>query len=391
MVKLETAIQIVLNTNFYTEIEIITIENSQGRILAEDIFSKINMPPFRKSMVDGFACKKEDINNFLRIIGEIKAGADIGFQLKNNECVKIMTGAPVPDDADIVVMIEDVDFVSSNVIRVKNTNTSSNISDIGEDIKVGDLLLKKGVLIQPQHAGIIASLGLINIKVFKRPSIGIIVTGDEVIEPGNDLIELKIYNSNAYQLICNCKKLGIEPHYYGIISDKPDIIEKAIAKSITENTITIVTGGVSKGDYDFVAPAIKKSGLITHFDSVAAQPGKPLVFASKENKFIFGMPGNPVSGFVIFENIIKPFIYKLMGHEYRPIIYKAILKNKISRKKADRKSFYPVKLNEDFSVSPIEYHGSAHLNAYIEAFGIVALEEGVLEINQGEYIYVRPI
>jgi len=145
------------------------------------------------------------------------------------------------------------------------------------------------------------------------------------------------------------------------------------------------------GDFDYVAPALKNSGMDVKFDSILAQPGRPLVFATDGKKFCFGMPGNPVSGLVLFETIVKPFLYRTMGHNFKACISQYKLKNTLVRKKGWRKSFYPVKLNDDNTVSAIAYHGSAHLNAYSEAFGITAMEIGVLEINEGQMIDVRQI
>ncbi|HOK37889.1 MAG: molybdopterin molybdotransferase MoeA [Bacteroidales bacterium] len=390
MIKHSEALKIVLDQVFRTDIEKIKISDVYGRILAENIYSEINMPPFRKSMVDGFACRKEDLNKSIFIVGEIKAGDDDIVDIGAEQSVKIMTGAKVPDSADIVVPVEEVE-VFDNFIKVLNQKSSENISPIGEDIKIGDKLLKAGTLITPPIAGVIASLGFNEVKVHKFPEIGLIVTGDEILEPGNVLTSGKIFNSNAYQLIANIKKIGVRPKYYGIINDSASEIENIIKNAIEDNDICIITGGVSMGDYDFVAPTIKNTGLKVHFDSVAAQPGRPLVFASSVNKFVFGMPGNPVSGFVIFETIVKPLIYKIMNHNFRANEFPFKLAGGLTRKKAQRKSFYPVILNSDKTVSPIKYHGSAHLNSYIDAFGIIAMEEDVYNLNDGDFVNVRLI
>lgn len=390
MIKHSEALKIVLDHVFKTNIESIKIEDVCGRILAHDIYSEINMPPFRKSMVDGFACRKSDLNKPLFIIGEIRAGNNNIIDIEQEKSVKIMTGAKVPDSADIVVPVEEVE-VKGNIVKILNQNSSENISPVGEDIKIGDKVLASGTLITPSIAGVIASLGFNEVKVHKFPEIGIIVTGDEILEPGNVLTSGKIFNSNAYQLIANIKKIGARPTYYGIVNDSASEIENIIKNAIEDNDICIITGGVSMGDYDFVAPAIKKTGLKVHFDSVAAQPGRPLVFASSVNKFVFGMPGNPVSGFVIFETIVKPLIYKIMNHNFRANEFLFKLAGRLTRKKAQRKSFYPVILNNDNTVSAVKYLGSAHLNAYIDAFGIIAMEEGVYTLNDGDFVNVRLI
>lgn len=246
-------------------------------------------------------------------------------------------------------------------------------------------------MLKPFHAGVLATLGYDKVKVYKFPKVGIIVTGDEIIEPGKSLAEGQIYNSNATQLINNCRSINIVPEYYGIVEDTYEAIDKAFNEMLKKNDVLIITGGVSTGDYDYVAPVLKNSGMNLMFDSIAAQPGRPIVYSTNGSKFCYGMPGNPVSGLVLFETIVKPFLYKIMGHNFSPSLFPLILNEKISRKKAQRKSYYPVKKNDDNSISPISYHGSAHISAYTEAFGIIALEPGVYEIEKGEIVYVRQL
>lgn len=392
MIKHEEAVKLVLSSVKETETELISVEKSLNRVLSQDLISEINSPPFDKSMVDGYACRREDINNELEVIGIIGAGDNHDYKLSENKCVKIMTGAPIPEGTDLVAMVEHVEHISENTIKIVDRNSSDNVSPTGEDIKIGDVVLPKGTMINPPNCGIIASLGCKdNVPVYSKVSIGIFVTGDEVKEPGVELEKGQIYNSNAYILMSSCEALNITPNYYGIIGDAYEEIESAFNKAIDENDIVIVTGGVSVGDYDFVGDIMKASGLEIQFDSVAAQPGRPLVYATKGNKYCFGMPGNPVSGFVIFSTIVKPFIYKMMGYDYKSLTMPFKLSQTIKRKKTSRKSFYPVKLNEDNTVTPISYHGSAHLNAYAECFGLLAMEMGISEINEGELVNVRQL
>ncbi|HAY70593.1 MAG TPA: molybdopterin molybdenumtransferase MoeA [Saprospirales bacterium] len=379
-----------MDTAFTTEKETIPVGESVHRILAEDVFSAITMPPFNKSMVDGFAIQKKDIGDELVIEGLIPAGETEDYLLQQGHCMKIMTGAPVPNGADMVVMVEDVD-VQDNMIRIKNQRSSVNISPMGEDIREGDLVLPNGTLIKPFHSGILATIGLDSVHVYKKPSIGIIVTGNEIIEPGKKLEKGQIYNCNGTQLISFCRSLDLEAEYYGIVEDTYKATEEAIRFALEKHDVLIITGGVSMGELDYVAPAIKNSGLNVCFDSIAAQPGRPLVFARNEQKFCFGMPGNPVSGLVLFETIVKPMLYRIMGHEFFAPVFPFVLGQTISRKKAVRKSWYPVKLDPEGTVSPLIYHGSAHISAYANAFGIMFLDIGELEKKAGETIYVRQI
>lgn len=390
MITHTEALQMVLNTDFTTGTETIPVAESVHRVLAEDVISGITMPPFNKSMVDGFAIHKKDITGELIIDGVISAGEAENLLLREGHCMKIMTGAPVPKGADMVVMVEDVD-VQGNMIRILNQRSSVNISPKGEDILEGDLVLSRGTLIKAFHSGILATLGLDQVKVYQKPSVGIIVTGNEIIEPGNKLEQGQIYNCNATQLISLCRSMDLEAEYHGIVEDTYKSTEDAIRHALAKHDVLIITGGVSMGELDYVAPAIKNSGLNVCFDSIAAQPGRPLVFARSEKKFCFGMPGNPVSGLVLFETIVKPMLYRIMGHKYAAPVFPFVLGLTISRKKAGRKSWYPVKLDPAGTVSPLLYHGSAHISAYANAFGIMYLDIGELEKKAGETVYVRQI
>jgi molybdopterin molybdotransferase len=391
MITHNEALKIVLDSDFRTETENILVSESLNRVLADDAHSGIFMPPFNKSMVDGYACLKNDLDKELVLDAIVGAGNLSSMEILPGHCIKVMTGAPVPKNTELVVMIEDVSITNSNRIVVENKKSSVNVSPKGEDIKAGDKVLAKGTLLKPFHCGILATIGKSMVEVYKKVKVGIIVTGDEIIEPGNELASAQIYNSNAYQIINNCRTLNIVPEYFGIAHDSYEGVESAIKSMLEKNDVLIITGGVSMGDYDYVAPVLKNSGMVVKFDSIFAQPGRPLVFATDGKKFCFGMPGNPVSGLVLFETIVKPFLYQTMGHNFKACISQYKLKNKLVRKKGWRKSFYPVKLNDDNTVSAIAYHGSAHLNAYSEAFGITAMEIGVLEIKEGQIIDVRQI
>ncbi len=391
MITHSEALKIVLNTEFRTGTEKISITDCENRVLAADIFSNIDMPPFDKAMVDGYAILGNDIENVLLIQNTIKAGDNQEFFLTEGNCIKVMTGAPIPKNTEMVIMIEDVEVIENKKIKITNKKSSTNISPKGEDIRTGDKVLSRGLLMKPVHCGILASLGYTEAEVYELPKIGLIVTGNEVIEPFKRLRSGQIYNSNAYILMANCLKFNIILEYYGIVEDTFEATNNAINSMISRNDVLLVTGGVSEGDYDFVAPVLKKSGLEIKFDSVASQPGRPLTYATDGKKFCFGLPGNPISGLITFETIVKPFLYKIMGHDFNPKIFPFTLNKKISRRNAKRKSFYPVKLNDDNTVEPLSYHGSAHLNSYTDAFGIISLDIGVLEIEKGEMVDVRQI
>lgn len=391
MITHDEALQIILSNVISVDKEFIDLENCLNRILASDIHSDINMPPFDKSAVDGYACRKEDIHQSLQVIETIAAGSLPQKTITKGCCSKIMTGAKVPSGADTILMIEDIEELHDQTIQFLKKTTSSNICLTGEDIKKNDLVIKQGTQIMACHMGIMATVGMTKIPVSRKIKIGIITTGDELQEPGEILQEGKIRNSNAWQLIGNCHAVNSIPSYYGIVKDELNITTQTIVKALDENDMVLVTGGVSMGDFDFVPMALKQAGFEILFDSIAMQPGRPLTYATNGKKHCFGLPGNPVSSLVQFELSVKPLIYKLMGHDFRPVYIPMKTDVSITRKKTGRKSFYPVELTEKYSVRPLGYHGSAHINAFTDAFGLIAMEQGVAEIEKGEIVYVRPL
>lgn len=391
MITLEEALNIILSNVKTNVVENIPIKNCVNRVLSDDIFSDINMPPFDKSAVDGYACKKTGLHKALQIIEVVAAGKLPSKKVTYRTCVKVMTGAKIPEGAELVIMVEDVEVIDKQTIRFIGSKTSENICYKSEDIKEGSRVLSKGTLLKPYHAGILTTVGIASVLVYEKVKVGIIITGDEIIEPQNTLPDGKIFNSNAYQLLNSCLALNVIPDYYGIVEDNYEIICNAINIMLKKTDVVLITGGVSVGDFDYVPASMKNVGLKIKFDSIAMQPGRPLTYATKGNKHCFGLPGNPVSTFVQFELSIKPLLYKIMGHDYKPLIISLKLSETITRKEAKRKSFYPVRLNSDNTIAPVSYHGSAHINSYAEAFGIISMDIGVFEINKGTEVYVRQI
>lgn len=368
--------------------ETIDIFHAAGRILAENIFADADFPPFDKSVVDGFACRRRDLGNVLTIVEEIPAGAVPKRQIGENECAKIMTGAPVPPGADIVVMVEETQPVGENRIKFVGENPQTNIYFRGSDVRRGDLLIPAGTRIFPHHIPVLASVGKHKIAVSRRPKVGIIVTGDEIVEPAETPAAGQIRNTNAYLLWAQTETVGGIPSYYGISPDEPEKFRELLAKSIAENDITLVSGGVSMGEYDIVPDVFRALGLEIKFDRLAIKPGRPTTFAVSDDAVAFGLPGNPVSSFVAFEILVKPFLFAMMGHKYEPLKIVAPLGVEFSRRIARRDERIPAKFGDDGRVYPVEYHGSAHFQALIHADGLIMIPRGVHKIPAGEKVEV---
>ena len=391
MILIEQAYELIMRTSFTLDQEQVDLNESLNRVLAENVISDIEMPPFNKSAMDGYACRREDTDNELEVLEVIAAGKAPTKTINKNQCSKIMTGAEVPKGADCVVMIENIEETDENKIRVIKENRNSNISLQAEDVKIDDIVLKKGTKISAQHIAVMASVGYVKPMVTKKPKVGIITTGNEIVEPNNKPALSQIRNSNAYQLIAQITNMGAIPIYYGIAKDDKEETYEKIKKSLSENDVTLLTGGVSMGDFDFVQKIFEQIGVNILFDSVAVKPGKPTTFGVYQNKRCFGLPGNPVSSFVQFEILAKPLLYSMMGHDYKPVNIKLPMAVDYNRKNTKRRSFIPVLITKNGEVMPVDYHGSAHIHSLSEAHGIISVPIGCSTLKKGEIIDVRQI
>jgi molybdopterin molybdotransferase len=394
MLLFEQAIEIVLGQDFKQKTERVPFQDALHRVLAEDIHADMDMPPFDKSAVDGFACLMSDIisrtGNPLTVIETIPAGYLPEKPITPGQCSKIMTGAIVPEGADCVVMVEDTKPAFDDKVYITCEKTAKNICFKAEDVRKGEMVLEKGTIIRPAHIAILASVDGVNPLVAVLPRVAVISTGDELIEPGGSPGKSKIRNSNAYQLLAQINEIPAKGIYCGIASDMPESLCDIISSAFSKSDVVILTGGVSMGEFDYVPDVMKKSDVEILFKSVAIQPGRPAVFGKRGDQFIFGLPGNPVSSFVLFEIMVKPFLWKMMGHEKPVNEIRLPMATDYFRKRSSRKSLIPVRIINS-EIVPLEYHGSAHISAYTRADGIVALEIGVTSLCKGELVNVRQI
>lgn len=391
MTTFEEAYNIVVSSAKPLNKDAATLEHALNRVLAEDIFSDMDMPPFDRSAMDGYACRREDLYNELEVLETITAGSIPTMTIGKNQCSKIMTGAKIPEGADCVLMVEQTQITGKNKIHFTGKITANNISYKAEDLKKGEIVLRKGILLKPQHIAILASIGCCNIPVSEQPRVAIISTGDELVEPSEIPGPTQIRNSNAYQLITQVINAHAIPVYYGIAKDDPEFTETIINKALSENDVVLLTGGVSMGDYDFVPAVLKKNNIYLLFEKLEVKPGRPTVFGINDSKYVFGLPGNPVASFVIFETLVKPLIHKIMNCDYKPPIIRVPLESGYSCTKTDRLAWVPVKFTEKGGADCVEYHGSAHVHSLSSADGLIAVQIGVTEIKKGEMVDVRQI
>jgi molybdopterin molybdotransferase len=391
MISLDQAIQIALSEARPLGTEKVDFLQSTGRILAEDVFSDADMPPFNKSAMDGYACRRTDLDQELSVLEIIPAGHSTKLSIGAGQCSKIMTGAQVPDGADTVFMVEYSQETTPGKVRFTGESTNSNFCLKGEDLKKGDQVLNSGIRLKPQHIAMLAAVGCIKPLVYQQPSVGIISTGSELIDPHLKPNDSQIRNSNGPQLFAQAINHCFPAKIYGIVPDDKVLTTEAIQKSIHENEVTILSGGVSVGDFDFVPGVIRELGFVIHFNKISIKPGQHTTFASKGNKYIIGLPGNPVSSFIQFEVFVLPFLLKLMNYTLNEVRLPLPMSLDFRRRKSDRDECLPVLINSQNEVQMVDYHGSAHIHAYHQASGFITIPAGKTEIKKGELVYVRPL
>lgn len=388
MVFFQDALKIVLDSSFQMGTEKVALIQAQGRVLAQDVFSDLNMPPFNKAAMDGFAIRESDIKNELTVIETVAAGQMPAKRVETGEATKIMTGAPVPEGADFVIQVELSVMVDAQTVRFTG-HPKNNIIPLAEDVKAGDLVLTKGVFIDARHLAVLSSVGCTNPLVYKQPKVGILSTGNEIIEPEQMPKASQIRNSNGNQLMAQVMQCHAMPHYFGIVNDTYEETFIALKTGLETCDVLLISGGVSMGEFDFVPKVMADLGIHIFFDSIAVQPGKPTTFGTLGNKIIFGLPGNPVSSFVQFEILVKPLLYKLMGSSLPDKTIKLPLGRAFTRKKAERMEFMPIVITDEGTVLRTEYHGSAHIFALPYAHGFAIIKEGIKELNEGDLVDVR--
>ena len=390
MIPIEEAEKILNKITSSPDTEEVVLMDSLGRVLGQDIVSGISMPPFDKSAMDGYAVVSNDDSKKFEIMEVIAAGNVPQKVVGKGQCSKIMTGAMLPPGADRVIK-KEVTEEKDGSMYLTGEDKNLNICYLGEDVKPGDVVLKRGHLIRPPEVGIIASMGLSALQVYKKPRVGIITTGSEIVMPGRKLSKGQINNSNAYSISDQVIQTGAEVTFAGIVGDDKTNIKEKISELLVKCHMVLISGGVSVGDYDFVPGILKDLSIKLHFDKVAIQPGKPTVFGTRGDTLVFGLPGNPVSTFTIFEVFVKPVLYRLMGYDYRPLLLKGVMKKDFKRRRSIRTAYVPVKYHNDGFVEPVEYHGSAHLTALPQANALLKIPTGLNKVLKGSVVYVRQI
>jgi molybdopterin molybdotransferase len=388
---------ILHSINSITETETVPIREALHRVVAEDIRSTINVPSYTNSAMDGYAIRSSDIPSKevkqLKLVGIAWAGRPFKGNVKGNECVRIMTGAAMPVNTDTVIMQEHVQ-VNDKLITIDcKQQANQNVRQAGEDIAEGDLVFTPGKYLHPSDIGLIASLGIGEIKVIRKLRAAFFSTGDELVSIGTPLEIGQIYDSNRYTLWSMLTRIGVEINDLGVVRDTPEAVEAAFLEASENADIVITSGGVSVGDADFVKETLEKLGEV-NFWKVAMKPGRPLAFGKIKDAYFFGLPGNPVSVMVTFYIFVQAAIEKMMGHEPKlRIQIKAISQSEL-RKRPGRVEYqrgsYQLNENGEYTVSKTGEQGSGILRSMSDAncFIFLPMESNGVEI--GDKVEIWP-
>jgi molybdopterin molybdotransferase len=393
MISIDEALRLVLDNLPARRVEEIDFQAALGRVLAADVAATMNIPPFHRSSMDGFAVRAADVQAApvrLRNAGEVRAGGGATVTVGPGEAVAIMTGAPVPEGADAVQMVELTERSAdgSEVVILRPVKPGENIAPLGSEASAGEIVLKAGCTIGPAEIAVLATFGVERVGVYKRPRVALAATGDELVEVSEQPRLDQIRNSNAYSLSAQLRLLGVEPEYLGIAPDTKEALRRMLGLGL-EREVVILTGGVSMGEYDFVKDVFHELGLQILFTKVAMKPGKPTVFARKGDKLVFGLPGNPVSTFVAFENFVRPALGRMCGfaRPELPRIRGCLLQD--MKQKPGRTAFLPAWVaweQDGWKVEPLRWKGSADIIGFSRANATVIFPGDRDSLRRGENV-----
>ena len=378
--------------------ETIKVSESLDRFVATDVISPDDLPPFTKAMMDGYAVRaldtfgaSEEKPVSLSLIGEVKIGEVPKKEVKEGEAIKIDTGAMMPKGADSVEMLEYAEIKGKEILIRKALTPGENVAQRGEDIRKGEVLLTKGHRIRPQDIAALSGLGITRIKVFKKPRVAIIPTGDELIEPKRKPESGQIRDMNTYSLSAQIEKCGGEPIPFEIIKDDPRILREKIEEALSKADMVLISGGSSVGTYDLtlkVMSSLTKGKVLTQ--GVAIKPGKPTIIAKVKGKIVFGLPGNPVSVMIVFRKIVEPGILAMMNAKEKIRVVNAKLTRTVTSSTGGEE-YIRVRLEEQeggLIALPLP-RGSANIVSLVRADGLLKIPRLSEGIEKGRMVEIE--
>jgi molybdopterin molybdotransferase len=387
--------QRVLETAKLLGTESVKLEQSLGRVLAEDIRANRDQPPYDVSAMDGFALRSADVTSApatLEVIEDIKAGDMPAKTVQVGQCARIMTGAPVPPGADTVIRVEDTQAMSDTRVQINvSVKPNNDIRPRGESMRDGEVVLTNGSEITPGAVGMLAMVKRNTVQVYRQPRVAILSTGDE-LEGLNDPFDAnKIPDANSYALMAQVQALGIRPVLLGIARDKPEELRRYLLDGLKYDAL-LVSGGTSVGVHDYVRPTLEALGVQMKFWRVEMKPGHPMAFGFKDSAFVFGLPGNPVSGMVCFEQFVLPALRRMMGHTR---IHRRTIAARLAhdvKHKHNRTEFVRVMLSKDaggYVVTSAGDQGSGILASMSKADGLMIVPAACKGVAAGSSVMVQ--
>lgn len=393
----------ILKQNFTPKpvgVEQIPLSEAHNRVLAEDVVAPIDVPPFNRSTVDGYAVKaadtfgaEEDQPIALKLCGSVRVGETPSVTVEKGTTVEIVTGAPLPNGADAVVMLEYVVQKNSTVFTHRSVSKGENVMKAGSDIHKDEVVLKKSQTLSSREIGVLAALGFAQVNVYKRPRVAVVSTGAEIVEPGKPLSPGKIYDINAYAISAAVTECGGEPIGLEIVPDETNQLKATLRKALDSADIIMTSGGVSVGPTDIIPKVLNtlgKPGVIV--SGIAVKPGKPATIAIVDGKPVFSLPGHPTSSLLIFHLLARPVILGMAGRrEETPVMVKAVASAKMFPARG-RRTFVMVSLTRDKSgglvASPVALGLSGAITTLAKADGFVEIMERQQFINAGDEVTV---
>ncbi|NQX53170.1 molybdopterin molybdotransferase MoeA [Pedobacter panaciterrae] len=368
----------------------LSLKKASGHILAADIYARYDIPAFKQSSMDGYALVYQDSSSELEMIGEMAAGTSQLLSINPNQTTRIFTGAPLPEGADTVVMQEKISRQGNKItLQDPKLSPGANVRQIGSEIKAGALAMQKGTALGPAAVGFLAGIGIQDVEVFPMPKVAIILTGKELQQPGMELNFGQVYESNSYSLTAAIKNEGITEIEVTEADDNLEILTDVLRSALQEHDVVLLTGGVSVGDYDFVLEASKKCGIEQIFHKVKQKPGKPLFFGKKDQKLIFGLPGNPSSVLNCYYNYVLPAL-KAISHKENSVKEISAELTHDCQKPAGLTHFLKGSYKNG-KATPLNAQESFRLSSFALANCLIYLPEEQQDFKQGDVVTIMQL
>lgn len=390
MISVQEAKLLILNQVAPPTPVSVSLDYATGKILATDILSPLDLPPFPQSSMDGYAFHAIDYDPGmgLLITEVVPAGQGREIQVQRGEAVRIFTGAAVPTGADIVVMQEKTEVREGRLyLKDEALQPGTHVRLAGSEIKAGEEALPKGHPLSPASIGLLASMGYTSVEVYTPPSVHIIVTGDELTAPGEALPYGRVFDSNSFTLRAAFQQAGLDDIQVTHVPDQEDLLSLAITSALARQDLVVLTGGVSVGDFDFVVETAVRCGVEKVFHKIKQKPGKPIFFGHKKDKLVFGLPGNPASALTCFYEFIEPAIQKCMGKVSAVQVVNAPIQS--SYKKAPGLTHFLKAFYDGSQVFPLDAQESFRLRSFARANALIVIDENDHWVEAGEKVEVH--